>query len=294
MSHGTARRECGKRPGKVGMAFVAFLSLMIFLAPSWPRTAFAEDESDALFAAGVEGLRDGRVGDAIAALEALADRGVLDAAASYDRGLAYAMRVRIGAELPGDLGNAAHGFEEARDLSRDPKLLEDAGRGLIAVRGEVARRRLRAGQAVEVDVGRSLARALAGLLGEDAWALMALAASAALAMGLFVRWLAGHPRARVGGGVLAGVAAPVLLFVIMMTLTARRDRLSLTEAVVVGAARPTDEHGVTLPGSTPLPEGARVEVVGPPGEARPSVHVRAGTLDAWVSASALRELARAD
>jgi hypothetical protein len=272
----------------------ALLSLMILLVSSCPRLAFAADESDALFAAGAEGLKEGRVGDAIAALEALADRGVLDAAASYDRGLAYAMRVRIGAELPGDLGNAAHGFEEARDLSRDPKLLEDAGRGLIAVRGEVARRRLRAGQPVEVDVGRSLARTLAGLLGEDVWAGLAMAASAALGAGLFVRWLAGHPRARVGGGVLAGVAAPVLAFVIMMTLTARRDRLSLTEAVVVGTARPTDERGVTLPGSTPLPEGARVEVVGTPGETSASAHVRAGTLDAWVTASALRELARAD
>ena len=52
---------------------------------------------------------------------------VVDAAASYDRGLAYAMRVRIGAEVPGDLGRAAQGFEEARELSREDRVHTYAG-----------------------------------------------------------------------------------------------------------------------------------------------------------------------
>ena len=248
------------------------------------------DDVDSLFTSGAQALQEGRVGDAIDAFEAYADRGLVDAVASYDRGLAYAERVRIGAEKDGDLGRAAQGFEEALDLSRDPKLVADAERGLAAVRGEVARRRLRAGQPVEVDPGRSLSRTLAALLVENTWAVVALAASAALGLGLFVRWLARRPRVRVGGGVMAGVAAPALAFAVAMTAAARHDRLSLVEAVVVtSTARPTDERGVILPGSTPMPEGARVEVIREQG---PSARVRFGALDAWLPAGALRPLAQ--
>ncbi len=87
-------------------------------SPSNPPPA--DDGAAALFESATKALHEGRAGDAIGAFETLADEGVVDAVASYDRGLAYAMRVRIGAEVPGDLGRAAQGFEEARDLSRDP------------------------------------------------------------------------------------------------------------------------------------------------------------------------------
>jgi hypothetical protein len=198
--------------------------------------------------------------------------------------------VRIGAEKPGDLGRAAQGFEEARDLSGDPKVVADAERGLVVVRGEVARRRLRAGQPVEVDPGPSLSRTLAGLLPEDRWAVLALVASTALGLGLFVRWLGRHPRVRVGGGVLAGVAGPVLAFALAMTAASRHDRLSLVEAVVVSStARPVDERGVTVPGSTAMPEGARVEVVR---QEAALTRVRFGALDAWLPAGTLRPLAK--
>jgi hypothetical protein len=252
--------------------------------------ASAEDASGALFDSATGALHDGRAPEAIAAFEALADRGVVDAVASYDRGLAYATRVRIGAEAPGDLGRAAHGFEEARDLSRDTRLVDDASRALGVVRGEIARRRLRAGEPVEVDPGRSLARTVAGLLAEDTWALLSVVASAVLAMGLFVRWLARPPRVRVAGGVSAGVAAPVLAAAVAMTLAAQHDRASLREAVVVVASeRPTDARGIALPGATPLPEGARVEIVGERGA---WTRVRFGAVDAWVSSTGLRDLAR--
>ena len=234
------------------------------------------------------------MGDAITSLESLADRGVVDAAASYDRGLAYAMRVRIGAEQSGDLGNAAQGFEEARDLTRDPKLAEDAGRALTVVRGEVARRRLRSHQPVEVEPGRSLARTLAGLLGEGAWTWAVMVCSAALGLGLFVRWLAATARPRAIAGVVAGVAAPVLVFTVAMVLAARHDRLTLAEAVVIDAnTRPSDERGVSLPGATTLPEAGRVEIIDEHA-AGSMTRVRFGTLDAWVPSSSLRPLARAD
>jgi hypothetical protein len=259
-------------------------------AASPPPTG--DESAAALFASAGAALHEGRAGDAIAELESLADRGVLDPVLSYDRGLAYAMRVRIGAEVPGDLGRAAHGFEEARDLTRDGRLAEEASRALVVIRSEVARRRTRAGETVEVDPGRSLARAVAGLLSEDAWAIFAAVSSGALALGLFVRWLSDKARWRIGGAVAAGAALPLLVVSVAMALASRHDRYSLREAVIVSeSARPADARGIVVPGGSPLPEGARVEVT----DARPAwTRVRFGALETWVASSALRVLARRD
>jgi hypothetical protein len=253
-------------------------------------TASAEDDTATLFASAAAALKDGRPQDAVASLEALADRGVIDPVASYDRGLAYAMRARMGAEAPGDLGRAAQGFEEARGLSRDPQLVEGASRGLSVIRSEVARRRVRAGEPVEVDPGRSLARTVAGLLSEDTWSVIAVLASVILAVCLFMRALARAGRVRISGGVGAGIATPVLTLAVVMTLAARHDRMHLREAVVVVAnARPIDERGITVPGATTLPEGARVELVEASGAWS---RVRFGSIEARVASSALRALAR--
>jgi hypothetical protein len=271
----------------------AMLALLAFaFVAASARGAHAEETETptALFAKGAQALRDGRASDAIAALEALADLGAVDPAASYDRGLAYAMRVRIGAEVPGDLGRAAQGFEEARDLTRDAKLADAASRALTVVRSEVARRRTRAGEPVEVDAGRSLARTLSSLLAEDSWCVLAVVCSAILAIGLLVRWIARTRRLRVGGGVAAGLAAPVLLLAVAMALASRHDRLEVHEAVVVtSGTRPSDERGIVAPGATPLPEGARVEVVD---SHEMRARIRFGALDAWVPRAALREIAR--
>jgi hypothetical protein len=264
--------------------------LCLLLLGTTSTARAADDDLATVFVQAAKQLKEGNAGDAIASFEALADRGLVDPVASYDRGLAYAARVRIGAESPGDLGRAAHGFEEARDLSHDAKLVDDASRALSVVRSELARRRMRAGEPVEVDPGRSLARTVAGLLAEDTWAWVAVAASAAFAAGLFVRWSSRERRVRIAGGVTAGMAAPALVVAVAMTLASRHDRLSLHEAIVVTAsARPVDDHGFSLPGAKTLPEAARVEIV----EKRPgSTRVRFGNVDAWVSSGSVRELAR--
>jgi hypothetical protein len=274
------------------VAIASIACVVAFLVGSGARLARADDDPGALFASATKALHEGRAGDAIASFETLADTGAVDAVASYDRGLAYALRVRIGAEVPGDLGRAAHGFEEARDLSRDRGLTDDAEHALGVIRGEVARRRMRAGEPVEVDPGRSLARTLAGLQPEGLWSAMAVAFSAAFAGGLFARRWGRHPRARIAGGVVASVSGPALAFAIAMTLAARHDRLTLREAVVVTpGARQTDSRGLAVPGAPALPEGARVEIVEPRSA---STHVRFGAIDAWVSSSTLRELTRID
>jgi hypothetical protein len=268
----------------------AFVPIVVSLVLATTGSAAAEDDDASLFASGTRALADGRAAEAVSAFEALADRGVVDPVASYDRALAYAARVKIGADVPGDLGKAAQGFEEALELARDPRLADDAARGLTAVRSEIARRRARAGEPVVVDPARSLGRAVGGLLSEDAWALLALIGSLVIGAGLFVRRLARTPRMRVAGGTAAGVATPVLVAAAIMTLAVRSDRLNLHEAVVVTAgARPTDERGLSVPGAAPLPEGARVEVL----ETRGSVsRVRFGSVEAWVASVALREIAR--
>jgi hypothetical protein len=277
-----------RRPWTRWLALAAASLVLVALSSG----ARADDDTAQLFSAATTALHDGRPTEAISALEALADRGVVDAAASYDRGLAYAQRVRIGAEIPGDLGRAAHGFEEARALSSDPALIDDATRALTVVRSEVARRRIRAGQSVEVDPGRSLARAVAGLVPEDAWFIVAAAASATFGVGLFVRRVAGSRRLRVVSGVAAGVAVPVLTLSVVMTLASRHDRLYLREAVVVSAgARPSSEQGIAQPGAAPLAEGARVELLDSRGG---WTRVRFGALETWLASTTLRPIARLD
>jgi len=257
-----------------------------------PTSAHAQTDSSTsdLFTNGVKALSDGRPANAVTALEALADRGAIDPVASYDRGLAYALRARIGPEEPGDLGRAVQGFEEARDLTRDPHLADDATHALTVVRSEIARRRMRAGEAADVDPGRSVDRALAALLSEETWAFVSVTMSALVSLAVFVRWLSVRPRLRVASGVVGGVASPLMLLGIAMTLATRHDRLSLHESVVVTAnARPVDDRGIVLSGSHPLPEGARVEIVESRG---PDRRVRFGSVDEWVSSTTLRELAR--
>jgi hypothetical protein len=289
------RAICQPIPGrtrwaKIGIAAIVAMATICL----WPLLAAADDPveqtPDSLFASGAKALADGRVGEAIATFEALADRGVEDPVASYDRGLAYAARVRAGAELPGDLGRAAQGFEEARDLSRDPRLQADASAALTVVRSEVAKRRMRAGEPAEVDPGRSFASSLSSLLSEDTWAFLCAASALASAAGLFARWLATKSRVRIAGAVMAGVGAPLVAASMAMTLAARSDRLNLHEAVVINAsARPEDERGLSLPGASPVPEGARVEILDSRGGLQ---RIRFGTLVTWLSSDALRDLAR--
>jgi len=264
--------------------------LLLLLVLAWPSRARATEETDALFTSGNAALAEGRPGDAIADFEALADRGVVDCGASYNRGLAYANRVRIGAEQPGDLGRAAHGFAEARDLTGDPALAREAGNALITLRSEVARRRARAGDPIELDTGVALGRAIIELLPENGWALLAMVASVALGVGLFFRGALSDQRQKVAATVVCSVAAPLLVAGALLTLGARSQRLHLVEGIVVAAsARPADEQGIAIAGATQIPEAARVEIVGD----RPGwVHVRRGSQLAWLPSQVVRTLAR--
>jgi hypothetical protein len=256
-----------------------------------------QDEANGLFAAATKALEQGHAGDAIAGFEALADRGVLDPQISFDRGLAYAERVRISAEIPGDLGRAAHGFEEARELSPTPKLTEDATRALSIVRAEVARRRAQAGQPAEVDPGVSLGRSIVQLVPEDVWSLAALLASLALGIGLMVRGAtAGAPelrRRRVGASTAVAISFPMLIVCTVLSLAARSDRTHRREGVVVStSARPAGEDHLTISGGASLPEAARVEIVDDGRETPGWTHIRWAAVEGWLPSSTVRAIAR--
>jgi len=269
----------------LGAAIAAIAAL------SCPRGARADDV-DATFAHGAAALREGRPSEAIADLEALADRGVIDPVVSFDRGLAYATRVRLGGEQPGDLGRAAHGFEEARDLTRDDALERDATRALATVRAEVARRRARDGDTADLEQSASLGETIVHLVPEDGWAGVAIAASLVTGIGLFVRARTRQRRARVAATVSISVAAPLLLTAGALVLAARSERAHRVDGVVVSAsARPSDARGIALPNATPIPEGARVRILGA-GSSSAWIEVGWGGLDTWIVSTAVRPLSR--
>ena len=270
----------------VGLPTILLIASAILLAA--PARADQKTDADTLLSAGARALEDGRPGDAISSFEALADRGVLDPAVSYDRGLAYAQRVRVGGEQPGDLGRAAQGFEEARELTSDAKLEKDASRALQTVRAEVARRRKNAGESIDVDA-TGIGRTLVHLASEDAWFVLAAGSSLGLAAALFVFALAKSRQARVGAAIGWATLAPLLVVFAVMSHLARSDRLHLRQGVMITAgARPGDERGFPIRDSKTFPEAALVDILESRGD---NLHVTWGSLDGWVPARVVRPLA---
>ena len=244
----------------------------------------------ALFHAATDALAGERPVDAIATLEALGDRGVIDPVVSFDRGLAYAGRVRAGAEQAGDLGRAAHGFEEARELSHDAALVADATTALAAVRAEVAKRRARAGDPIELEHGVSLGRSIVKLLPENVWALLAAVCAFALSVGIVVRSRAQVKRVKVAGTTTCAVAGGLLLVIAVVLSAARDVRRHVREAVVIApSTRLLDEKHVALLSVAPLPEGARVQLLD---EGADFAHVVAGRAAGWLPSGHVLPMAK--
>jgi len=249
------------------------------------------DETDALWKQGKAAMADARPGDAIADFEAMGDRGVVDAVVSFDRGLAYAQRIRGGTPAPGDFGRAALGFEEARALTHDPSLAHDATNALGTIRAEVARRRALAGEPVEVDPGMPLGRAVVGLAPEDAWSALAAIASFVLTLSLLVRWRAVARRVRLGAAIALGVAGPLLAITALLAVAARDERLHLREGILVTpSARLSDDKHLTIAGESPLPEAAHVTIED---DAAGWTRVRFGAQRGWLPSPSVRPIARA-
>ena len=280
------RLERGARRGARGAATGA--AVLLVIATSAFASPARADETDERFGKAANALSQGKPEIAIAELEALADRGVVDAHASFDRGLAYAERVRLGGAQPGDLGRAVHGFEEARRLTSDGSLRRDAENALRVLRTEIARQRAR-NQAVELE-SRALSDSVASLLDADGWGLFACITSVLLsAAGLFAYRLRGADgsaarRLRTGALVVVALALP-LSGIAAWLARARVGERDRTFAVVIA---PEARLGAG-PGSTPLPEGAIVEVTGREGG---RTVIRWGLDTETVSPNSIRLLSR--
>lgn len=257
-----------------GFALARLLAVIVAIVASViaaPASAMAEEsnaaheeETDpvALFRGAHEALAAERPNEAIAKLEALADRGVVDPVVSFDRGLAYAARVRGGSEQPGDLGRAAHGFEETRELTRDPSLRRDATTALEIVRSEIARRRSRAGDPVEIVHGFSLGRSIVDLLPENVWAGIAGLMAAVLSIAIIVRRRVTLPRAKVAATTAGAISGALLVLMAILVFAARDARLHLREAIVIAPnGRLLDSRHLAVDGAAAVPEGVRVRVL---------------------------------
>jgi len=262
-------------------SFVAGSLGLVMLVSTRPARAEAA-APEQRFSEGAEALRTGDYRNALFAFEELADRGYYHPDASFDRGLAYVMRVRENAGKPGDLGRAAAAFEESLRMRPDD---DDAERALDLVRAEVTRRRSRSAKDA-VEVRPTLDRMVIALATERTWGIAALLASLLLALGLALRT---RPTGRlhVTGSVLAPTALLATLVLAPITWAAGElVRRKQPGVVVVSEVHLTDRQGKSL-GGPALPEAAWVEV-GDRHEA--NVHVRWGPTQGWVPVSSVQIL----
>jgi len=235
------------------------------------------------FAAGTQALQEGRYQDAIDHFEAYADRMPSHPDASFNRGLAFVMRVDNGAGTPGDLGRAAAAFEETLAMRPDDV---EARAALDAVHAEVARRRARTGK--EAVLARpSLDRVITRLASERTWATLAVLGALILAAGLALRWLRKTGPAHLAGVLMIPLGALFVVAFVPLYHRAHDLRLnSRSGVVVVREAYLIDERGISSDGE-PIPEAARLEV----GERRGRlVPVRYGTAEGWLPATSVRLL----
>ncbi len=278
------------------MTALALLAVVPATAQTPAAAASAEVEADQTdeaepkpippeqaFAAGTQALREGRYQEAIDHFEAYADRMPSHPDASYNRGLAFVMRIDNGAGKPGDLGRAAAAFEETLAMRPDDV---EARAALQAVQAEVARQRARAGKDA-VLAKPSLDRVVMRLASETTWAVLAIVGAMILAAGLALRWLRKTGPAHLAGVLMIPLGALCVLAFVPLYHGARNLRQNTRMGVVVvREAYLTDERGTSRDGEA-IPEAARVEVGPRQGRLVP---VRYGTTEGWLPATSVRLL----
>lgn len=272
--------------------FVLAMLVSIIAHADEPQATVEDQDPATVFREATDALAGERPSDAITKLESLSDKGVVDAVASFDRGLAYAKRVHAGAgaEQAGDLGRAAHGFEEARELTRDRELADEATRAVVAVRAEVARRRARSGEPVDLEHGVSLGRSIVGLLPENVWAILAVMFTSVLTTAIFFRSRAKIARVKVAATTTCAVSGLLLAITSLCAWSARDARLHLREGIVVTPnARLLDERHVVRDAVAPISEATRVRIFD---EGGGYARVAVAGQDGWLPSSAVLPIAK--
>lgn len=272
--------------------FVLTMLVSVIANADEPQATVEDQDPTTVFREATDALAGDRPSDAITRLESLSDKGVVDAVASFDRGLAYAKRVHAGAgaEQVGDLGRAAHGFEEARELTRDRELADEATRSLIAVRAEVARRRARSGEPVDLEHGVSLGRSIVGLLPENVWAILAVMLTSILTTAIVFRSRARIARVKVAATTTCAISGLLLGITSLCAWSARDARLHLREGIVVTPnARLLDERHVVRDAVAPISEATRVRIYE---EGGGYSRVAIGGQEGWLSSSSVLPIAK--
>lgn len=147
-----------------------------------------------------------RYGEAIRQAEAAADKGIVDADLSFNRGLSYLRRAETSAAVPGDLAQAAAGFAEALELQPGDA---EAERGLEQARLLIAQDRPQTGTTTDSSNLGIFERVLQ-VLPPFVLAVVAGLGSLTLSIGL---WLFSSPlpSRKVPGGIFSLVGALLLL-----------------------------------------------------------------------------------
>jgi hypothetical protein len=239
--------------------FVASIVLCAFPAHA---QAPLDSDSKTIFNRATTAIEAGAPSEAIAELELLADRGVLQPDVSFNRAVAYIKRAKTARAQSGDLGRAVAALEETIALRPSDAQAQAV---LERVQSELSRERSRRGSQ-SLLVRPSIGRALVRLFPENFWALSALFASGCCTLGLLFAWLASSPRRRFVGKVTASISGTFGILAGVVIFAAVQIRHSTTIGVVtVPEARLRDAAGVPLPvsvarDSANIPEGARVDI----------------------------------
>lgn len=265
---------------------LAFVLAAVMVASGTAVAAESSDtksaEAEAVFGRASDALAKSDAKKAIAELEILADRGYLHPDVSYERGIAYAMRARTSAAVPGDLGRAAAGFEEASRL--DPTDA-DAARALDLVRAEVARKRSRQDKSDTI-VRPTLDRVVAKQFSATSWSIAAMVASVLMSIGVLLR---SRPTGfmHVAGTLLAPISLFALLALAPLAYFSRQlEETTRSGVIIVTEAALEDENGANTDSPT-IPEATLVELSQRRGD---NVFVRWGSYEGWLPHEAVRPL----
>lgn len=252
-----------------------------------PRTS-----DSALFEQAHHALERGGYSEAIELLEQLSDRGVIRAAASRNRALAYLLRAESPKQQPGDLGQAVAALRETLQLEPDD---QEAQHVLQEVRREISRQRARRGLD-PVIVELPLLHALVNLLPAFVWGSVALLGSLALTLGLLLVTRASDSPLRLAGQISCVSGSLLMLLFGGLAYQSEHIRQTRREAVVVlgeaplldsqGRAQATKALGLE---ARAIPEGASVFVTGQQGNL---FRISWGSSEAWVHGRQLRVLIR--
>lgn len=245
-------------------------------------------DSVSLFGSATTDLEAGRLDESIARFESLADRDVHDAAASFNRGLAYAKRASSPSSKPGDLGQAACAFAEARVLAKDAALRKRITEAEASTQRELGRKlAAHGGGGALMEPPAPLGRQLVELMPPVAWSATAGLGSllCLVAAGLYLT--------KRGGGTTHALAAVGLLAFGAGALAEHRAftyRTTEDDACIITENATLFHDASFAARGEPLREGAHVKV----STAQASdafVEVRWGSLTGYATPSSFRRLA---